>query len=220
MIIFKPHEKLILLQSLLPHNPIIIEAGAFTGNDTCAFIRQWPAATIYAFEPVPEIYAQLVANTKQFPFVHCYQIALSDTNGTALLHILSKKNKPHSASQAGSLHEPTHLVTAHKTMDYAGTITVNTITLDTFAAQNNITSIDLLWLDLQGHELAVLHHAKTILASIKFIYTEINFIDRYHQQPTYQMLTDYLFSQGFEEIARDFATTQGRRFGNLLFKKK
>ena len=76
-----PENFLQLLKSYLPHNPIIIEAGAFNGNDTKKLSLSFPAGLIHAFEPVPEIFAELENQTLNLTNVRLYQIALSDKTG-------------------------------------------------------------------------------------------------------------------------------------------
>jgi hypothetical protein len=49
----------------LPPNPIIVEAGAHSGKDTLSMCMLWPSGTIYAFEPIPAIFEQLVERTKE-----------------------------------------------------------------------------------------------------------------------------------------------------------
>ena len=52
-------KKLDLIAKFLPHDPIIIEAGAHYGEDTVAFAKRWPQAKIISFEPNPEAYKTL-----------------------------------------------------------------------------------------------------------------------------------------------------------------
>jgi len=217
MIIFKPHLRLSTLAQFLPHPTTIVEAGAFTGNDTVKIAQQWPQATVHAFEPVPELYAQLCANTRTVANIVCHQVALSSTDGYAPLHVMHKKNKQGIPSQAGSLHRPENIEIEHASMQYAGTVQVRTSTLDSWSAVHNIAHIDLLWLDLQGHELAVLQHAPRMLPATDFIYTEVNFTPRYYGQPTYQELKAWLENHNFSQVARDFGEPCGQRFGNVLF---
>lgn len=219
MIHFKTHELLDLLRPLLNNDPIIVEAGAFTGSDTFKFAQIWPTAQIHAFEPVPILYEQLVARVHHLPTIACYPLALGAINGKIPFHVMHKKSNPHTPSQAGSLHKPIALETAHTKMRYEGTIMVNITTLDTWAQKYNISHIDLLWLDLQGHEKTVLEHALTILPHIRFIYTEVNFVARYEQQPMYSDIKQWLELHGFTEIARDFTSIEGKNFGNCLFKQ-
>ena len=48
-----------LIISLLPENPVVIEAGAQFGEDTEKMSHIWPNGKIYAFEPSPETYSSV-----------------------------------------------------------------------------------------------------------------------------------------------------------------
>jgi FkbM family methyltransferase len=219
MIIFKPHEIFSYVKPYLSHNPIIIEAGAFKGNDTIRLAQQWPEGTVYAFEPVPELYQQLVITTQPYPNIHCYQLALSDKNGTAEFYVSEKPTKPGKPSQAGSLLAPKERL-KHSPLQFPHIIHVTTITLDSWAKENNIDHIDFAWLDLQGLELAVLQAAPTMLKTIKILYLEVGFIEGYAGQPTYPIVKQWLEKESFQEIGKDFTNTTDWFFGNCLFVRK
>src|SRR5438045_3440309 len=102
MLTLKPHQSLGLVQTYLSDNPVIIEAGAYDGRETIRLARIWPNGVIHSFEPVPELFEKLEANTTHLANVHCHQLALSDSTGTAPLHISEKPTKPGRASQANS----------------------------------------------------------------------------------------------------------------------
>src|SRR3989304_6137581 len=78
-----------IIKQFLPNNAIIVEAGAHIGRDTLKMSLLWPQGTIYAFEPVPELFAQLVERTKEQLNVRCFNIALSTVRGTATLNVSS-----------------------------------------------------------------------------------------------------------------------------------
>jgi len=216
MITFKPHKVFDHITPYLPANPIIIEAGAFTGQETITMATRWPHATIYAFEPVPAIFAQLEQNTAHLPNVHCYNIALSSSTGTAEFYVSEKPTKPGIPSQAGSLQKPKERL-KHSPMQFPYVIEVPTITLDGWARQHNINHVDMLWLDMQGHELSVLQAAPRILPTVSVIYTEVGFIEAYEGQPTYEVVKNWLESQGFTMIGKDFVDQTAWFFGNALF---
>ena len=54
-----------LLHQFLPDNPSVIDAGAHIGRDTLKMSRLWKGGRIYAFEPVPALFAKLQANTRK-----------------------------------------------------------------------------------------------------------------------------------------------------------
>ena len=48
------------------------------------------------------------------------------------------------------------------------------------------------WLDAQGHELAILQGATNILKTVTVLYTEVNFIHAYKDQPLYDEIKSWL----------------------------
>jgi len=216
MIIFKPHTVFDLVRPYLPNNPIIVEAGAFDGNDTKKFVSHWPACTIHAFEPVPAIFQRLERNTLHLPQVKRYPIALSNANGSATFFVAEKPNKPGVPTQAGSLLVPKERL-YHSPIQFPRTMQVSTITLDIWAHEHQIDHVDMLWLDMQGHELSVMQASPDILRTVKIIHTEVSFIESYAQQPQYVHVKDWLESQGFTLIGTDFTYPPTWFFGNALF---
>jgi FkbM family methyltransferase len=219
MITFKPHQALEHIKPYLPTNPIIVEAGAYKGKETIKLATQLPHSTVHAFEPVPEIFEQLKANTAHLPNVHCYPIALSNTTGTTTLHLSEHPNRPGVASQGNSILAPKERLTLSPLI-FPKTIQVHTITLDNWAQQNSVDHVDLLWLDLQGHELAVMQSSPKILSTVKVILTEVEFAQAYENQPQYLEVRAWLESQGFTMIGKDFPDNPTWFFGNAVFIKK
>lgn len=219
MIIFNPHKTLEVIKPFLSDNPVIVEAGAFDGHDTKKMVQQWPQGTIYAFEPVPEIYERLFKNTSMLSNVHQYPLALSDHTGVSKFYISEKPNKPGVASQAGSLHKPKERL-KHSPLIFPRMAMVQTITLDQWADENGISAIDLLWLDTQGHELAILQAAPQMISHIKVVLAEVSFVESYEGQPLYEDVVAWMAEHNFEFVGRDFADTTNSFFGNALFVKR
>jgi FkbM family methyltransferase len=219
MIIFNSHKTIEVIQQFLPTNPVIVEAGAFDGHDTRKMVQQWPQGTIHAFEPVPEIYEWLLKNTTALPNVHQYPVALSDHTGTAEFYISEKPTKPGIASQAGSIHKPKERL-SHSPIIFPRMAVVPTITLDQWADENGVKTIDLLWLDTQGHELAILQAAPKMIHNIKVVLAEVSFIESYEGQPLYEDVVTWMTQHGFEQVGRDFTDTTQSFFGNALFVKR
>ena len=216
MLIFNPHQTLEILKQFLPAHPIIVEAGAFDGHDTRKMVQQWPECIIHAFEPLPEIYERLEESTAILPQVHRYPVALSNHTGTALFYISERPTKPGIASQAGSLHKSKERL-AKSPLIFPRTAQVDTITLDEWAQQHTIQHIDLLWLDTQGHELAILQAAPRMLTNITVILAEVAFGENYENQPQYPDVVAWMEHHDFEHVGRDFTDTTSSFFGNALF---
>ncbi len=210
------HSVLRFITPYLPHNPVIIEAGAFHGYGTVIMAKNWPQTVIHAFEPVPDIFIKLEDKTSGLVQVRRYQIALSDTTGSAVFHLAEKPEKPGIPAQAGSLLRPKERL-SWSPMVYQQNIEVETITLDDWAKQQNIEHIDFLWLDLQGHELAALKGATHLLQNATVVYAEVQFIEAYDQQPLFGEICTWLQNQGFSLVAQDFTDQTSWFFGNAVF---
>ena|SRR5579872_2648159 len=219
MLVLKKHEILALAKTLLKNNPVIVEAGAFDGRDTRLLSETWPAATIHAFEPVPEIYALLQKNTQDLPNVHTYPVGLSDATGNALFYVSEKPSKPGKPFQAGSLLKPKERLKVSD-VTYAKTMQVPVITLDDWGKQHGIDHVDFLWLDLQGMELNVIKASPKTISTAQAIYTEVEFIEAYEGQYLVDDVIAWMNDHGFQEVARDFADQKSWFFGNVLFSKK
>jgi FkbM family methyltransferase len=204
------------LASYLPASPVIVEAGAFNGNDSLAMHAFWPHATIHSFEPVPDIFNLLEKNTAHVPNIHRYPYALSDATGTAPFHVSASPKHPTQPFQAGSLLKPKERLKLSPVV-YPTTITVNTITLDEWAKNNRIALVDFLWLDIQGYELNVLKASPVIVATLRALLVEVEFVEAYENQYLYDDVKVWLQTQGFSMVAQDFPQKPTWFFGNALF---
>lgn len=219
MLIFNSHKTLEILKQFLPDNPVIVEAGAYDGRDTQKMVSQWPQCIVHAFEPLPEIFERLEKNIAHLSQVHCYPLALSNHTGTALFYISERPEKPGVASQAGSLHAPKERL-KKSPLIFPRTTQVQTYTLDDWAYEYAIKSIDLLWLDTQGHELAIMQASPQMMHKVKVVLAEVPFGENYEGQPSYEDVVKWMTSHGFKHVGRDFEDMNKSFFGNALFVRK
>ena len=197
-----------IIKQFLPKNPNILEAGAHIGRDTIKMARLWPDAQIHAFEPVPSLFEHLKKNTADFKNIHCYSYALSNQNGTSIFY------ESHGITAISSLHKPNEYLKDKATFT---PITVQTITIDSWAQKYSIPRIDFMWLDLQGHELTALQGALEILKTTKAILTEINLVQRYEHAILYQELRQWLEEHNFK-LQQE--ALHKKEWGNALFVAK
>jgi len=181
------HQPLDDLPALLGNNRIntIVDGGAYKGNKAAILLQKFPEASVYCFEPQPELFAHLTqrfANTQR-----CIPVnqALSDRPGTADLYITPER-------YTSSLMQP--LAVDIKT---AATTQVSVTTLDHFMQENNLSAIDFIKLDLQGNELPALQGAKNALAGCKAVLVEVNFRERYAGCTRFEELYACLQGDGF-----------------------
>jgi FkbM family methyltransferase len=219
MIFFKRRQVLDIVQTYLSSNPLIVEAGAFLGHDTIKMATRWPQGVVHTFEPIPPVFQELVTRTTQFPNIRCHERALSTVTGVLPLHVSYKPTRTNWPTQASSLHAPFKR-NEWSPIQFPHTIQVPTVTLPDWMHQHQISKIDLLWLDLQGHELAVLQGAVDVLPQVQVIHTEVYFDQAYHNQPTHTEVVNWLESQNFVAVAQDFQNPPDWHFGNMIFVKK
>lgn len=200
----------------LPCNPLIVEAGAFTGKDSLFLHAFWPEATLHVFEPVTEIFELLCETVRPHPNIHTHPYALGAHTGNAPMHISAHPDKPGRPYPAASLLAPKERLSWSK-VTYPSTRQVATITLDDWAVQQAIDRIDFLWLDVQGYALPILQASLRILATVRVIYVEVEFIEAYEHQKTYLDVKAWLEQHGFSMIGQDFDDMQQWFFGNALF---
>ena len=154
------------------------------------------SGTIYAFEPVPALYEQLLNATKERTNVNCYPLALSDTVGTALLHVSCG-----ASTAASSLLEPYEYKRERPTVLFTPLV-VPTITVDQWAAEHGITTIDFMWLDMQGYELKVIEQSQ-IFSTVTCILVEVSLTERFKGNPLYSPLLTWFENYGFKPVQQD-----------------
>lgn len=218
MLQLKTHNLFNQLKAIIPDNIIIVEGGAFRGHDTIAMAQTWPHSTIYCFEPVPELFAILKDNTAPFANIHCFNLALSDKNGTAQFWPSEHPKKKGIHSQAGSLLEPKERL-KWSNIKFNEPFNVETITLEDWARQYNVDQIDFLWLDLQGYELPVMQAAKDLMQTVQFLYTEVHFVQAYAQHKLHTDVINWIEQQDFTLIGKDYDDSSSWFFGNVLFER-
>jgi 2-O-methyltransferase len=186
-----------IIKQFLPHNPTIVEAGAHIGRDTLKMSLLWPDGIIYAFEPVPTLFTQLIARTVKHNNIFCYSLALSNSIGYAPFYVSSG-----ASTAVSSLLRPKEYSIDRPEVTFELTY-VSTVTLDYWAQQNNITTIDFLWLDIQGAELQVLQASPTILWTVKALLIEASLTERFEHNPLYYELRSWIENQSFTAIQED-----------------
>lgn len=193
----------------LPKKPVIVEAGAHVGLDTEELAKYFPDATIYAFEPVPDLYLQLVERTRSYKNIHCFPLAFSAQPGEAVMYVSSGVS-----DGSSSLLPPKDHLIDHPDVVFNETIQVQCTTMDDWAEANHIEKVDLLWLDMQGHELNALKSGLAVLEKAHTIYTEVNLKEVYEGAPLYSELRNWLEARNFKVVVEDIPWEDG---GNVLF---
>jgi len=146
---------------------VILDVGANAGIYSLAALAIQPDATVHAFEPTPEIAARLRATAKLngLHHLHVHEAAVLNKNGQAAL----KRFR-------GELGDNEGMNFISRDLGDSGTECVKTVCVDQFCQDHSINRIDLMKLDIQGHEHSALKGAEQLIRSghIGIIFLELN----------------------------------------------
>ena len=117
-----------LWMQLCPNAEVIFDVGAYTGMYSLAAKCLNPGCEVYTFEPSEDTYNKLVGNNRLNSYdIHCENLGVSDRDGKVEIEGIYQENK-----------------------------FVNSVALDNYIEQNNITRLDLIKIDVEKHEPQVL----------------------------------------------------------------
>ena len=153
----------------------VVDVGAHNGEYAIAVRSAFgDRATLHCFEPHPETFAILQERVGGHPRTTCHPVALGDEPGAASLFSQAR------SSAFASLHSSTFAMAGQ---EVSSVEQVEVATLDELAAPLGVERIDLLKVDVEGHELAVLKGARGLLdagavAAVQFEFGERNLASR------------------------------------------
>lgn len=154
-----------LLQQLtasLPGTHRIFDVGANVGNYARLVINALgPQTNLTCFEPSNVAFGQLSRFLQEYPSAEGVQAAVGASHGTAALY----------SDVPGSSHSSLLRRGVFSRKELAAEM-VEVITIDSFCEQRGIEHIDLLKVDVEGSELAVLAGAKQLLESRGIAYLQ------------------------------------------------
>lgn len=153
-----------------------------------------PAARLIGFDADDDECRVLRGRHADLPEAIFAPVALSDRAGTHTLHITQEP-------AASSLLEPDPGVLRSrrgmKAMRPARTTQIETETLAGWAGRSGVDRLDVLKLDVQGAELAVLRGAGALLDGVRALDLEVEFNPIYSGQPLFSEIDAFLREQGF-----------------------
>lgn len=180
-------------QSLVKNARVIFDVGANRGNVTAKYAEMYPSATIHAFEPFRDFEQEFLSRHGNNTNISWINKALSDSVSVADYYV----NK---SADTNSLYKSTQIgASSDKSCTTIGKLKVQTETIDTYCTTQGIDAIDILKLDTQGAELAILKGAQELLMArrIKLIYLEAYLQPQYENSPLLFDIANYLKSRGY-----------------------
>jgi len=175
-------------------SPLIFDIGAHKGESIDHFSKIFPLPKIHSFEPDPESFSYLSSHFQKHPSVVAINnLALSSKSGSSVYY-------RQQLSHLGGLSKVN--ISSTDSLGFAATasnqhIDVSTTTLDEYCKLHKINSIDLVKIDVQGHEYDVLLGAQLSLDSIKCFAIEICLFDFYEQKSDISNIFNMLYAHNF-----------------------
>jgi FkbM family methyltransferase len=140
--------------------PLVFDVGANRGAYVDLIFEHLPDAHVHAFEPNPAIYSELQKRFEGNARVSCQPIALGAHSRRADLYGVTHASPDSHLTGLSSLTQRDPRSVGHE-MDIIAEVEV--MTVDAYCKANGISMIDLLKLDVEGHELDVLVGAADLL---------------------------------------------------------
>jgi FkbM family methyltransferase len=128
----------------------VFDVGAIEGQRARTFLRHFPQARIFSFEPTPATFQQLARLADSQPRLTPVKKALGEAPGRVAFNenTFHQTNSILRASPRGAEYLGTAVT------DFQRKIEVEMTTLDTYCRQESVTGIDLLKMDVQGFEFS------------------------------------------------------------------
>lgn len=183
------------------NNLVIFDVGAYRGNSLFSFKKIFPDSFIYSFEPSIENFLKLRENSKNLTKYKIFNMGISNIDEI-------KKFNNNSWSETSSfvdLNKHGSKKFYDKRFKYLGInetkniSLIESISIDTFFQRENISNVDILKIDTQGHEKNVLIGAKKSLkeSKIKAIMIEIILDDYYENHLNISDIENLIVKEGF-----------------------
>jgi FkbM family methyltransferase len=167
----------------------IFDIGSRDLDQSIEFSTIYPNAKIFAFEPNPDQYQICKEKSINYKNIEVHQLALSDKEGMVDFY------KTLGNIGASSLLEPIDVPFASS--QEVEKIQVKTNTLKNWIDEMKILKVDLMWMDVQGVELAALKGMGDYLKTVKHLHCEASKDPYYKNHILKDELESFLHAQGF-----------------------
>jgi FkbM family methyltransferase len=187
---FKCEPELLLIHQLLKDDSVFVDIGTNKGIYLYQAEKVIKSGKIIGFEPNKSLVNYI---KPLFPNVKLFPLAASSSTGTAVLHI-PKKGEGLQDTRA-SLEDMGENVAK---------VEIEMITLDDWAKEENVSKIDLVKIDVEGHEFDTIKGCKAILETIKP--TFIIEIELRHAKYPINEIFDFISGFGYDVFYFDRKT--------------
>jgi FkbM family methyltransferase len=186
----KYNRELVIKSTIIKENPVCFDVGAHQGESVLFLNKIFKEPFVYSFEPFPDSFK--ILKNKKFKNNLCFNYAVSNSVGSSKFFV-------NEISHTNSLIKvnPSSIDSIKKQKIINTEINIKTITLDDFIFKENIDTVDLLKIDVQGAESLVLEGGQNFLSKVEIIIIEICFFDYYNKSSDFFEVEKFLKPKGF-----------------------
>jgi FkbM family methyltransferase len=171
----------------------VFDVGANVGQTVRRITDAFDEAIVYAFEPIPDTFAELKTNIAKLP-THCnvqtFNVACGDKTMTERVYLKGLHSQNSLTPNVNRPQSPD-----------ARTVDVSVIRLADFVEQKKIKHIDILKLDVEGYELPALRGTSALLQDrVSFVIAEVNFTESDPRQSYFVNVERFLNAYGFRPV--------------------
>ena len=186
-----------------PHiNPnevnLIFEIGSRDAIDAIA-LSEYFTSPVYAFECHPDAVEVCKGNIGENPNVHLINSSVWDIDGEITFHPVIPDGEEYLLGASSIF--PIDSSGPFGNSQLQKEICVNACRLDTWIKSNNLSSPDLLCIDVQGGTLQVLKSLGGYLHNVKYIIAEVESKRYYEGQALVNEVLDYIIPYSFQPVA-------------------
>jgi FkbM family methyltransferase len=220
-IFFYPSLKAFYKSIIKFDSPVIIDVGANDGQSIRFFLKLFPNAKIFSFEPNPKLYNKLLLQFRGNNNINIFNKGVSNIVGKLFLNetVTDETSTFEELNYDSSyLNMKSRILGIKSENIISSKYEVDVITLDIFFKEMNLQKIDILKIDTEGHEMICLQGLfSNNNHNVDYIQIEHHDDDMYKSTFSSSQFSEYFLGKGYklqESIQHGFGN-----FKDLIYKK-
>lgn len=144
----------------------VIDLGANIGLASCYFADLYKTAKIYSFEAEQENYSLLLRNTRSYSNISTYHKAIWKNKDGVYI-----SNRRGVVGHSGKINPAKYMVNSEESL---GEEIIDSISLSEFIKEEQIETIDILKIDIQGAEIELFQDSELWLPRVRLLFIELH----------------------------------------------
>lgn len=173
---------------------IVYDIGAHNGEFASFLAKIRNVSMIYCFEPVPEIFSDLVKKTRKFGNIECFQVALGNQASKCRMYV-NDFTPSSSMLKMGPIHVEEKPFTKNTHEEE-----VQMVTLEEAVQMYKLPYPDFIKIDVQGFEDRVIRGGENIVSRAKFCMLELSLVKLYEEGVLITEMNSMMRRLGFRLI--------------------